>query len=39
LPKVLGRIEQWWIEPVLSSLSEWLLMIGAVMGAAFTLLR
>jgi len=26
-----GRIEQWWIEPVLSSLSEWPLMIGAML--------
>jgi Na+/H+ antiporter NhaD/arsenite permease-like protein len=26
-----GRIEQWWIEPVLSSLSEWPLMIGATL--------
>ena len=26
-----GRIEQWWIEPVLSSLSEWPLMIGALL--------
>ena len=26
-----GRIEQWWIEPVLSSLSEWPLMISAML--------
>jgi Putative Na+/H+ antiporter len=26
-----GRIQQWWIEPVLSSLSEWPLMIGAML--------
>ena len=26
-----GRIEQWWIQPVLSSLSEWPLMIGAML--------
>jgi hypothetical protein len=26
-----GRIEQWWIEPVLSSLSEWPLMIAAML--------
>jgi Na+/H+ antiporter NhaD/arsenite permease-like protein len=26
-----GRIEQWWIEPVLSGLSEWPLMIGATL--------
>jgi hypothetical protein len=26
-----GRIQQWWIEPVLTSLSEWPLMIGAML--------
>ena len=26
-----GRIQQWWIEPVLSSLSEWPLMMGAML--------
>jgi hypothetical protein len=26
-----GRIQEWWIEPVLSSLSEWPLMIGAML--------